>query len=402
MDRKGAWRRGLWIVALALACAAPGARAASAEGDARAVVRGNTAFALDLYDRLRAREGNLFLSPFSASTALTMTLGGARGETEAQMARVLHLDLPRDRLHPALGSLGEVLAREGPCVLRPANALWAQTGYPFRAEYRDLMAECYDAGFRELDFERATERARRTINAWVADRTEGRIEEVLRPGDLSPAAALVLTNAVYFQGRWALPFEERFTGEGPFRTGSGGEVRAAFMHTAGRLPFAETDDVEILELPYDGERLSMVVLLPKDPAGLARLERSLTVERLEGWLGKLEEVPLRVRLPRFRIETRFDLSRTLRDMGMTDAFDPRRADFSGMTGGRELFLSLVVHQAEVEVDEEGTVAAAATAVVLKRGAPPREFAADHPFLFLVCDRESGSVLFLGRVADPVR
>ena len=377
----------------------PAGHAGAADEDDRAVVRGNSAFAFDLYSELKGTDGNLFFSPFSVSAALAMTYGGARTRTEEQMAHVLHFDLPQDRLHRAFPALGDPSPRDGAYQLMVANALWGQEGYGFLDEFLALANEHYDAGFREVDFQGATERARRKINAWVADRTEGIIEELLHPGDLDPAVALVLTNAIYFKGNWVGRFDREYTQDGRFRIDRENEVTVPMMHRTGRFVYAEEDDLSVLELPYEGDRLAMVVLLPKAVDGLAELESSLNKENLDRWLARSTEQPVRVSLPRFAIENRFDLAETLRGMGMTDAFSGR-ADFSGMTGRRDLFISMVVHQAKLEVNEEGTEAAAGSAVVLKRGAPPASFVAVHPFVFLIRDRRTGSILFIGRMVNP--
>ena len=353
--------------------------------------------------RLRTEEGNLFLSPYSTSTALAMTYAGARGETEQQMAEVLHFTLGQERQHPAFAALESTVraASNAPaCTLHVANALWGQQGCGFRDEFLELNRRHYGAGFREVDFAAAPEQARQTINAWVADQTEQMIRELLQRGDLDAADVLVLTNAIYFKGDWASRFDRRQTRDAPFRVSEHEQVTVPMMHSSGRFGFAATEDVDLLELPYAGDRLSMVVLLPKEIAGLAALEQSLSTENLEGWLGKLREETTRVQLPRFKLDSRFDLAKTLEAMGMTDAFNARKADFSGMTGRRDLYIGMVIHQAAIEVHEEGTEAAAATAVRMKRGAGPPVFVADHPFLFLIRDRESGSVLFMGRVMNP--
>lgn len=377
--------------------------AASTGGDVEAVVQGNTDFALDLYDRLRQQDGNLFLSPYSISTALAMTYAGARGETAEQMADVLHFPLGQQRLHPAVAAMmsaDKAAAKEAGYRLHVANALWGQQGYGFLEDFLALNNKYYGAGFREVDFVQATEQARLTINTWVEDQTEDKIKELLRPGNVDPDDVLVLTNAVYFKGDWASRFDRRQTQDAPFRISDKQQVLIPMMQQVGRFAFAAADQLNLLELPYMGDRLSMVVLLPKEVDGLARLENSLSSENLDRWLGRLHQQTVRVSLPRFGLTSRFDLSKTLEAMGMTDAFSGAKADFSGMTGRRDLFIGMVIHQARVDLNEEGTEAAAATAVKMKRGAPPAAFVADHPFLFLIRDWHSGSILFLGRVMNP--
>jgi serpin B len=371
----------------------------AADADTATVVGGNTAFALELYARLRAEEGNLFLSPFSVSTALAMTWAGARGETEAQMARVLHFDLPQERLHRAFASLAELWQGDTPFELSVANALWGQQGSDFLDSFRAVTAEHYGAGFREVDFERAIEQAVKTINTWVADNTDQKIEELFRPGDLQPNTVLALTNAIYFKGTWVNRFDPDRTRDGRFRISSDESIEVPMMNRAGNYAYASTEDLALLAMPYEGDRLSMVILLPRTADGLAGVEESLTPENLEEWLGRLREKQIFLSLPRFKFGTRYDLTKTLPAMGMTDAFN-RRADFSGMNGEGGLFISRVVHQAEIEVNEEGTEAAAATGVGIGKTSMPPMFTVDHPFLFLIRDTQTGSILFIGRVVNP--
>jgi serpin B len=366
------------------------------------VVEGNTGFALDLYARLREDSGNLFLSPYSISTALAMTYAGARGETATQMTDVLHFPLERERLHSAFSALESSVKAAGGkpgCSLHVANTLWGQQGYGFLGDFLALTKRHYGAALREVDFQRATEQARQTINAWVEDQTEHKITDLLQRNDLDSITTLVLTNAIYFKGNWASQFDRKRTLDAPFRLNSTETVAVPMMRQSGNFAFAGGDEVDLVELPYQGDRLSMVLLLPKESGGLANLEESLTRDNLARWLGRLREQPVQVSVPRFNLETRFKLSKVLQAMGMTDAFRPGQADFSGMTGRRELFIDEVIHQAQVEVNEEGTEAAAATAVVMRKGAITT-FVADHPFLFLIRDKQSGSILFLGRVVNP--
>jgi len=404
-------RRQLTCVALLVAVsggllwAAPNvALAGPTEEDDEALVAGNSQFALDLYARLRTEDGNLFLSPYSVSTALAMTYAGARGETERQMADVLHFTLGQEQLHPAFAVLESLVKAAGDgsgCTIHVANSLWGQQGYGFLEEFLALNRKHYGAAFSEVDFERATEQARQTINAWVAQQTQQIIKELLQKGQLDPADVLVLTNAIYFKGDWASKFDLKQTRDAPFRISKTDQVVVPMMQQFGQFAFAATDELDLLELPYAGDRLSMVLLLPKKVDRLAALEQSLSTENLDQWLGRLRQQPVHVTLPRFTLGSRFDLTRTLVAMGMPDAFSSSKADFSGMTGRRDLFIGLVIHEAKVKVNEEGTEAAAATAVVMTlKGSRPPAFVADHPFLFLIRDKQTGSILFMGRVANP--
>jgi serine protease inhibitor len=380
------------------------ALAGPTENDQHAVVAGNTEFALDLYARLSSEEGNLFLSPHSISTAVAMTYAGARGNTATQMAHVLHFPLEPERLHPALAELASSVKAAGAdsrCTLHLTNALWGQQGYGFLDEFLALNRKHYDAAFREVDFVRETEQARQTINTWVAQHTQKVIKELLQNGDLDAADVLVLTNAVYFKGDWASRFDRELTQEAPFRISKDDQVVVPMMQQIRQFPFASGDDLDVLELPYAGDRLSMVFLLPKRVDGLMAVEGSLSTESIEQWLGALRQQPVRVSLPRFALSFRIDLAKTLAAMGMSDAFSGGRADFSGMTGRRDLFIGKVIHQAQMEVNEEGTEAAAATAVTMRKSPAIPTFVADHPFLFLIRDKQTGNILFMGRVVNPL-
>jgi serine protease inhibitor len=376
------------------------------EAEKKATVEGNNAFAIDLYARLKAEKGNLFFSPYSVSTALAMTYAGARGNTETQMADVLHFELDQERLHPAFGALVARLnarGKEDAYQLSVANALWGQKGYRFLRDFLELTEKVYGGAFREVDFStpEAREAARRTINAWVAKETQDKIKELIKREVLDRWTTLVLTNAIYFKGNWASQFKKGQTKDSPFTVAPDKKVDVPMMYQKGDFKYVETESFQALELPYVGDELSMVILLPHKMEGLADLEKSLTSDNLNKCLTGLRKQEVSVYLPKFKMTSEFRLEEVLESMGMPDAFSSR-ADFSGMTGRKDLDISKVIHKAFVEVNEEGTEAAAATAVVMVRGGPrkPRVFRADHPFIFLIRDNPSGSILFLGRVANP--
>jgi serpin B len=374
------------------------------EVSAEAVVQGNTEFALALYEQLRGKEGNLFFSPHSISTALAMTYAGARGSTEAQMAQALHFHLDQEQLHPAFAWLEARLAeiaQKGHVQLSVANALWPQRGYPLLDAFLALTREYYGVQVTAVDYGDA-ETARHTINTWVEARTEGKIEELIPAGLLDPLTVLVLVNAIYFKGDWARQFDPSLTRDAPFQVAPGEHVEVAMMHQKASFGYGRGDGLQALELPYAGEDLSMIVLLPDEVDGLAALEDRLTVENLERWTGRLWPQEVEVWLPRFEITLPFRLDAALQALGMVDAFG--HADFSGMDGTRSLFIGAVLHKAFVAVDEVGTEATAATAVVMTRAMvmSPPVFRADHPFLFLIRENSTGSILFLGRVVNPVQ
>lgn len=405
MSRIGRFMASLILAALAIGYGT-GALSDVGKADKKVVVRGNNAFALDLYATLKDLDGNLFFSPYSISTALAMTYAGTRGNTQAQMARVFHFDLDQEDLHPAFRVLINQLNAQGKrrgYQLNIANALWGQKGYRFLKEFLDLTRTNYGAVLNEVDFtsEAAREVARRRINTWVEKQTKGKIKDLIKPGILNELTRLVLTNAIYFKGDWASQFEEEQTKLSPFTVRVDKKIDVPMMCQSGDFKFMEEAGFQMLELPYVENELSMVVLLPKKMDGLAELEDSLTADNLKEWLGSLREQRVNVYLPKFKITSEFRLDKTLKSMGMTDAFSPE-ADFSGMTGDTDLFISAVLHKAFVDVNEEGTEAAAATGVVMEMCVSPvLFFRADHPFIFLIRDTRSGSILFLGRLMNPL-
>ncbi len=373
------------------------------------LVDGNSAFAFDLYHALREREGNLFYSPHSISLALAMTYAGARNETERQMAEALHF-LSQDRLHPTFNGLDLELARRGEGAegkdeegfrLNIVNALWGQEGYEFLPDFLDLLAENYGAGLRLLDFTGVPEASRVTINDWVSQQTEDRIQDLIPAGAIDPLTRLVLTNAIYFNAAWDSPFEPNATRDGPFYLLDGGEVAVPMMRQTESFGYAAGEGYQAVEVLYDGRELSMVILLP-DADEFEAFEGSLDAERVDAIIGALAHREVALTMPKFEFDSDFSLSQSLAAMGMREAFS-EAADFSGMTGNRDLFISDVIHQAFVSVDESGTEAAAATAVImaeLAMPAEPIEVTMDHPFIFMIRDIQTGAILFVGRVVDP--
>ncbi|MFO0908759.1 MAG: serpin family protein [Isosphaeraceae bacterium] len=383
--------------------------------EVKPVVAANTRFACDLYGLLRTGSGNLFLSPYSISTALAMTFAGARGSTARQMAQTLHFDPAPESVHAAFrGLIAHINGADGakpgsrPYQLDTANALWGDQSEPFLPDFLELTRKNYGAGLRQVDFRNHPDVAARTINAWVEEQTRDKIRDLIGPSDVDRTTSLVLTNAIYFKGDWAHPFREAATKkDGVFHAPGGRQVTTPLMAMQRSFPYAEGDGFQVLEMPYAGDALSMVVVLPRKNDGLPDLEARLTEANLQGWLGKLRPREAQVEFPRFKLTESFRLASILRDLGMTDAFDGSKADFSGMNGQRDLLISEVIHKAFVDVNEKGTEAAAATGVVMTRAmaiapAPPAVFRADHPFLFLIRDRVTDSILFLGRVLDPSR
>jgi serpin B len=381
-----------------------------AASDLTELVNGNSAFAFDLYKALSAEEGNLFYSPYSISLALAMTYAGARSETEQQMADTLHFILPQDRLHPAFNALDQELASRGQGAkgkdekgfrLNIANAIWGQQDYRFLSDFLDVLAENYGAGLRLLDFIKAPEESRITINKWVSDQTEGKIEELIPPGVIDALTRLVLTNAVYFNAAWLNPFDDNMTHDGVFHLLDGSEVTVPMMGQTADFGYAKGEGYQAVELPYDGNELSMVILLP-DTGQFGTFEGRLNAEYMDNIISGLAYKPVALTMPKFKFESEFNLSQTLAAMGMPLAFTDE-ADFSGMTGAPDLEISEVLHKAFVSVDEAGTEAAAATAVVMRATGLPAEpvkVTVDRPFIFLIRDIETGTIVFVGRVMNP--
>lgn len=387
------------------------------------VVKGGNDFALELYAKLaEQQEGNMFFSPYSISTALAMTYAGAHGRTETQMADVLHFPTAastqtgakppsgstRDhkQFHSTFCTITKSLnarGEKGAYELIVANALWSQKGYGFLRKFLELIEASYGGKLNEVDFINAAESARQRINAWVEEKTKGKIKDLIAKGVLSSMTRLVLTNAIYFKGNWASQFQEEQTRDAPFTLLDGEKIVVPMMNQTGEFKYMERGDFQVLELPYVDEELSMIIFLPKKFDGLGELEKTLTNENLSKWMAKTHKQKVIVSIPKFKMTSQFALAEVLMSMGMTDAFSTN-ADFSGMNGKRDLFISAVIHKAYVDVNEEGTEAAAATAVVVGVTSVPPEptpvFRADHPFVFVIRDNQSESILFIGRVAKP--
>ena len=374
-----------------------------------ALADANNAFALDLYGQVRAQDGNLFLSPYSISTALAMTYGGARGETAVQMAKALRFNLPQDKLHPAFAAMDAGIANiqnKGKVKLAVANSLWPQKKFAFLPGYIDLCRKHYGATITPLDYVNAAEPARKTINAWVEDKTNKKITDLIAPGVLGELTRMVLVNAIYFKADWASQFKAEATQKQPFHVSVSQTVETPLMHQKREFGYRENDELQVLELPYAGNDLSMIVLLPRKTDGLAGIEAKLTAQNLAAWTGKLQRPKVEVFLPKFKMTSQFSLGEKLAALGMTDAFSAK-ADFSGMNGQRDLFISAVIHKGFVDVNEEGTEAVAVTGVAVAAHAMPKPqpvpvFRADHPFILLIRDNRTGSILFLGRITDPTK
>jgi serpin B len=379
--------------------------------DSDELVIGNSTFAFELLQQIAEDDVNLFFSPYSVSSALAMAYAGARGDTETRMSEVLHFSLGQTSLHPSFNWLDLELNDRGEIdppyegdgfELNVVNAMWGQHGHPFLDGYLDTLAVSYGAGLRLLDFVREPEGSRVTINDWVSDQTNERIQDLLPPGTISSDTRLVLTNAIYFNAPWLKPFEHERTDIGSFTLLSGASTEVPMMHQEETFAYGEWENGAAVELLYNGGELSMVVLVPNHGMFEA-FEQTLDLAKYEEIVASLETRQVNLRLPRFEFTYDVSLVDPLTALGMTDAFDSGAADFSGIDGMRSLFISDVLHKAFVSLDEEGTEAAAATAVVFEftlYPGPPVTLTIDRPFLFVIRDIPTGTILFVGRVVHP--
>jgi serpin B len=376
------------------------------------LVNGNTQFAWDLYKRISEGNGNLFYSPYSISVALAMTYAGAGGVTETEMGKVLHFDLPQQDLHPAFKELNDKIMSRGknaegtngtPFKLNVANSLWAQKDFPFVRHYL-FYTDYYRAGLNFVDYKANPESARLEINKWVADNTENKIQDLIPQGVIDNLTRLVLANAIYFNAAWATAFEEGATRDEDFHLLDGTTKKVAMMNQSESHGYESGPGWQAVDLSYSGNEISMMVIVP-DQGKFADIEKSLDSTALQATFQALRPQEVVLGFPKFKVEQKIMLADTLKAMGMPSAFNDT-ADFSGMYGAgspEKLCISDVIHQAYVKVNEAGTEAAAATAVVMKATmapASPVELTIDRPFIFVIRDIETGTVLFIGRVTDP--
>ena len=370
------------------------------------VISGINEFAVDLYRSLDSHEGNIFFSPFSISAALAMTYAGARGETQTQMATTLRFPQDPVKVHSTFAALNQRF-NDGDTARRyqlsVANALWGEKSIDFRGDFVETLRTSYGANLNRLDFSNAPDESRLKINAWVEKQTRDKIHDLLTAGSITNRDRLVLTNAIYFKGDWENQFKKSLSALAPFFRFNESQSNAVLMHQTGSFKYLEMDGYQLLDMPYAGGELSMSILLPKSKDGLGQLEHSLNGGMLTPT--GLTTRKVEVYIPKFKLEQTFELNSTLAKLGMSSAFS-EAADFSGLDGKRDLNLSLVIHKAFVDVDERGTEAAAATGVVatLASARPQKEeipvFRADHPFIFLIRDNRSDSILFIGRIVNP--
>jgi serpin B len=401
-----------------LLCVSGGIGVLAQDNSAAQLVEGNTAFALDLYGSFsNGDDGNLLFSPYSISQALAMTYAGADGDTATQMADTLHFTLDQGAVPGAFQTLNDDLVTRGtadadpdrgypPRSLQIANGLWGEQTLPFSSAFSDQLSESYGAGLQTADFQNDPEGVRDEINQWVAEHTGDKIQDIVPEGAITEDSRLVLANAVYFYGGWLLTFDESNTKDGNFILADGTTATVPFMHQQGHFLYAAGDGFQVIELPYAGSQFAFTVILPDD-GQFDAVEQSLTPDSLATSLSELGSRELILSMPKFEFDYSASLAETLKALGMTDAFDANVADFSGMldaSAPESLAIGDVLHKAFIAVDENGTEAAAATTVLMAGAAapmePPLEVNIDHPFIFLIRDTQTGTILFMGRVMNP--
>ena len=381
------------------------------ENDRAVLVKDNSDFAFDLYHQLKKESGNLLFSPYSISMALGMTYAGARSNTEQQMADVLNF-MDQPAFHPAVAFLNNDLnslstvpddSDEQAFKLNIANSIWGQEGYAFQDAFLDILSSYYGAGLQQVDYINNAEKARQQINAWIEKETNNKIKDLIPSGVLDSMTRLVLANAIYFNAAWQNQFLEPATSDAPFTLVDGTEISTPTMHLKESFAYADINGTQVIELPYQQYSASMIVILP-ERENFAEFESSLDAAVLQDMFNNLQSAEVMLSFPKFKYEAKLDLVSTLGQMGLRDPFNPQAADFSGMDGTRGLYISNILHKAFIDVDENGTEAAAATAVVMKltsaKPGDPVEMKVDHPFIYLIKDNKTNTILFMGRVMDP--
>jgi serpin B len=374
--------------------------------DSLHVVDANNQFAFDFYRNLNAHEKgkNIFVSPFSVSSALAMAYEGSSGNTRKQIASVFHFDMPDAKRQADFSKLLlETVAGPGKHYkLEVANALWGQKNFHFDPAFAHTIDKFYGGGFNQVDYAGDKPGSIKKINSWVESKTAGKIQNLIHPDDINQLTRLVITNAIYFKGDWASPFMKSDTKDEPFHLGDGKTVQTPMMQQTGRFRFVRENGMAAIELPYLDNDLSMIVLLPDGNA--EQLGESLSLEQVRQLAVDMYSQEVNVLLPRFKFDTRYLVGGNLAAMGMPDAFDQGLADFTGMTGSKDLYISSVIHQAMIDVNEKGSEAAAATAVVMMTKSMPvsktERLCADRPFIFMIIHNGTGSILFMGRVSNP--
>jgi serpin B len=367
-------------------------------------VTGNNKFAFKLYEEINDEEENVFFSPYSISSALAMTYNGAKGTTGDEMAEVLNFTKDKEALSADFKQLNEDFRNfnQEDLKLHIANSLWCQQDLDFKQSFLDMNAKYYDAGIQKVNFAENYKEIRKEINQWVEKKTQNKIQDLIQKGMLDKLTRLVLVNAIYFKGMWEFPFDEKKTKEDTFYVYSECMTKADFMHRDITAKYYKDDLAKVIEIPYSGKQLSMMIIMPLEKYGMRKLENKLDNKLYESYNKSLYSTKVKLSLPKFKINAGYELNKPLSELGMKSAFG-KNADFSGITDVEELYISNVIHKSFVEVNEEGTEAAAATGVVMRKTTAIMKkevFEADHPFIFFIKDNKTGSILFMGRVMNP--
>ncbi|RMZ48762.1 serpin family protein [Candidatus Marinimicrobia bacterium PRS2] len=375
--------------------------------DSREIIEANNRFAINLYSQYKSEEGNIFFSPFSISTAMAMVYEGAEGKTAKEIKSVFGFPkYDNSRRNQYSNLLSEINKKDKEYALKTANALWAQQDFQFLDEYLTTVEKYYGGKTTNLDFKNEPDSSRLIINNWVEDKTNNKIKDLFPKGSIHSLTRLVLTNAIYFKAKWLIQFDADKTSDENFRVNPDKSIKVPMMQPTSQkstFNYTQNKDLQILEMPYAGEDLSMLILLPLDD-DIEVLENSFTIEKLTEWKKSLRKRRVKIYIPKFKFETKYFMKNTLINLGMPTAFTDS-ADFSGMTGTKDLKIDKVIHQAFIEVNEEGTEAAAATGIgmmMLTSLPPPTPiFKADHPFIFIIQQKDTGNILFMGRVSNPI-
>ncbi|MEK6981324.1 MAG: serpin family protein [Candidatus Micrarchaeota archaeon] len=369
----------------------------------KSMVEASNQFAFDLYSKQKTNDENVFFSPYSISSALAITYEGAKGQTAQEIQKVFYFSENESVRRSGFASIYNNLNKANKSYnLSTANALWIQKDYSILQSYKDIVKNYYGAEATNVDFVNQLEQSRLMINNWIENETNQKIKDMIGPNDLDQNIRLIITNAIYFKGSWETKFDKSLTKEEDFEVTSTKIVKAQMMKKTKSFNYFEDERLQILELPYKDNELSMLIILPKEE--MTSLESNLSLENLNRWKQKMQTQEVDVSIPKFKFQSKYYLGKNLIDLGMSTSFDSSKADFSGITGNKDLSISEVIHQAFVEVNEEGTEAAAATAVEMKPMTLPSPpvFKADHPFIFIIQDKGTGSIIFIGKVNDPTK
>jgi len=369
----------------------------------KGIIEGNNKFAFDLYFNLKDKEGNIFFSPFSISSAFLICYEGSRGNTKKEIEDAFGFPSKEEIRRPNFAEiLNEINKKDKKYILNTANALWIQKDYKILNEYKEIVKKYYDSEIQNVDFIKEGEKSRRIINSWVEEKTNGKIKDLIPEGGVDVLTRAIITNAIYFKGKWLKKFDEKNTYEGDFYISENEKIKVFMMKMEREIfNYYEDEKVQVLEIPYDGNEISFFIFLPKS-FDINSINDYLNYDKFKEIKEKMVKEEIDIHIPKFKIETKYFLNDVLYEIGIKDAFSDIKADFSGITGKKELFISKVLHKAYALVNEEGTEAAAATGIVMEITSvrPRKVFKADHPFVFIIHENKYGNILFFGRIIKP--